>query len=156
MANIKLKKRKATTIAYIDHVGAYDKIPWNDYIEKLYGWAKQNKAKPGFPPTGIYFDEMGKVPAEKCRSQAAIPIRKSVPASGGVKVRELPEMEVAVIKHAGSGEDFKNTYAELHKWLEQNGYLWSGPCMELYNKAPKVKDGKAIIYCQVQVPVKKK
>jgi DNA gyrase inhibitor GyrI len=156
MAKIKLKRRKATTIAYIDHVGAYDKIPWNDYIGKLYGWAKQNKAKPGFPPTGIYFDDTTKTPAEKCRSQAAIPIRKSVPASGNIKVRELPEMEVAVIQHAGSGEEFKKTYAELGQWIAQNGYEHSGPCMELYKRAPKMKDGKAIIYCDVQAPVKKK
>jgi hypothetical protein len=39
---------KASSFAFIENGGPFDKIPWQEYIEKLYGWVKKQKVVPGF------------------------------------------------------------------------------------------------------------
>lgn len=89
-------------------------------------------------------------------TQITIPIGKMAESSGKIKVKVLPEMVVAVIKHKGPAEEYNNTYAELLKWVEENGYEVAGAPMEIYTKKPKIGGGKAIIYSEIQFPVKKK
>ncbi len=56
MEKIKLEKTKPMKLAYIEHVGDYGEILFNDYISRLYAWAKENKVRPGFTSIGIYLD----------------------------------------------------------------------------------------------------
>ena len=86
MAKPKLEDRKPTSIAYIEHMGAFDKIPWQQDIEKLYGWAKEQKVMPGFYPIGIYLDDPKSVSLEKCRSQVAITFKGEAKENSGVKI----------------------------------------------------------------------
>jgi len=41
MAGPKLEARKSSDLAYIEHQGPYDKVPWEEYMHRLYGWAKE-------------------------------------------------------------------------------------------------------------------
>ena len=74
MANVKLESRKPMTIAYVEYVGSYGKIPFDKLIGTLYGWAKENKVMPGFHPMGIYHSNPKETPPEKCMTSIAIPI----------------------------------------------------------------------------------
>ncbi len=156
MGNVKLEKRKSMTIAYVEHTGPYDKVPWEEYMKTLYGWAKEKKVMPGFYPLGIYLDDPEKTPKSKCRSQIAIPLYGKVKSEGKIKVRKLPSMTVAAISHKGPGEEFKNTYKQLTEWVEGKGLKWAGPPIEIYTKKPEVVGGKPILYAKVLAPVKKK
>jgi AraC family transcriptional regulator len=97
MAGPKLEERKASGLAYIEHQGAFDKIPWQEYIEKLYGWAKEQKVMPGFYPMGIYHDDPKIVPQEKCRTDIGITFKGKAKETSGVKIRQMPSMKVASI-----------------------------------------------------------
>jgi AraC family transcriptional regulator len=156
MANIKLSKRKAGKIAYIAHTGSYKDVPYDEIYSKLYGWAKENKAKPGFKALGIFMDDPEKVPTEKCRSEIGIPIYGSGPETEEIKLKTLPEMDVAVMKFKGESDDYIKAYHEIAEWIKANGYDWAGPCIEEYTKKPKVKGGKTIMFANIQVPVIKK
>ena len=73
-----------------------------------------------------------------------------------IKVKELPAMEVATIKHKGPAEEYQKSYGALREWTEQNSYEWAGPSIEIYSKKPKKVEGKTILYSEIQVPVKRK
>jgi AraC family transcriptional regulator len=155
MVNPKTEHRKATDIAYIEHTGPYDKIPWEEYIERLYGWAKEQKVMPGFYPLGIYLDDPKETPSEKCRSEIAITYKGSGNPHNKVEVKKMESMEVATISHKGPGAEFKKTYAQLMEWIVKKGYTVSGPSIEVYTKKPEVVDGITILYAKIMMPVKK-
>jgi len=152
----KLESRKAVNLAYIEHKGPYDKVPWEDYIKQLYGWAKEQKVMPGFYPMAIYLDDPEKTPPEQCRSDIAITFKGRAKEEVGIKTRKMPAMKVATISHKGPGSEFKNTYATLRDWIEKRGYKTCGPPIEVYSKKPEVVGGLTILYAKVMMPVKKK
>jgi AraC family transcriptional regulator len=156
MATIKLESRKAAHLAYIEHRGPYDKVPWEDYMKRLYGWAKEQKVMPGFYPMATYFDEPDKTPPEQCRSHIAITFKGRATEQAGVRTRKMPAMKVATISHKGPSSEFKNTYATLTKWIEKKGYKVSGPPIEVYSKKPEVVGGVATLYAKVMMPVTRK
>jgi effector-binding domain-containing protein len=156
MAGPKLESRKATSIVYIEHTGPYDQVPWDEYMHRLYGWAKEQKVMPGFYPMAICHDNPVEVAQEKCRSDIAISFKGKAKATSGLKIKQLPAMKVASISHKGPGSEFGSTYGKLHDFIAEKGYELSGPPMEIYSKKPEVVKGLTIIYAKVMMPVKKK
>jgi effector-binding domain-containing protein len=156
MAKVKLEKRKPLRLAYVEHTGDYGEIPFEKYMEKLYGWAKAHKVRPGMQGYGIYHDSPEEKPPEELRSEIAIPIYGEAEPEGDVRVKDLPAMEVATISHKGPGAAFKDTYRELSEWIAENGYEWAGPSIEVYSKRPEVVDGETILYAKIMAPVKPK
>jgi DNA gyrase inhibitor GyrI len=156
MSSPKIEVKKAANIAYIEHLGPYDKVPWTQYIERLYGWAKGQKVMPGFYPMAIYRDDPKKTPPERCRSEIAITFKGNGKEQDGVKTRQLPEMTVATISHKGPGSEFEKTYAKLMEWITEKGYMVSGPPIEVYSKKPEVVGEVTILYAKVMIPVNKK
>jgi DNA gyrase inhibitor len=156
MVNPRLETRKATNVAYIEHKGPYDRVPWEDYIERLYGWAKEQKVMPGFYPMAIYHDDPEKTSPEECRSDIAITFKGRAKEQTGVKVRRMSAVKVVTISHKGPGTEFRSTYAKLGEWIEKNGYRISGPPIEVYSKKPEVVGGVTVLYGKVMMPVTKK
>jgi len=156
MTSPKLETRRAANLAYIEHQGPYDKVPWDNYIKQLYGWAKEQKVMPGFYPMAIYHDDPEKMAPEKCRSDVAITFKGRAKGQAGVKIRKMPAMKVATISHRAPGSEFKNTYAKLADWIGKKGYKVSGPPIEVYSKKPKVVGDVTILYAKVMMPVRKK
>lgn len=156
MTKVKLKARKPVTLAYIEHVGKYDEIPYGDYFLKLYAWSKENKVRPGFKPLSIFYDCPEETAPENLRSEIAIPIKGSAHSDTDIKIKELSGMQVAAIKHKGPAGEYKKTYGLLREWVTQNGYECNGPFIEVYTKKPKNVGGKTILYSEIQAPVKKK
>lgn len=156
MAEVEIKERGACKLAYIEHVGDHGSIPYDKYISQLYGWAKENKVRPGFQPLCIFHDCPEKTPPEKCRSEIGILIMGKAKGDKTVKIKDMPAMNVAVIKHKGPGKEYPETYRKLSEWIAQNGYEWVGPSIEIYTKKPKIIGNETIIYAHVLAPVKKK
>lgn len=154
MTKVKLSKRKEVTVAYIEHVGSYDSIPFDVIIKKLYTWAKENKARPGFKPLSIYPDDPATTPITNLRSWVGIPIRGIAPQDETVKSIVLPESLIATYKFAGPDSEFSNSYKILAEWIKTEGYECTGSPVEYYPKKPKVKDGKTILYAEIQFPVR--
>ena len=156
MAGPKSESRKAVNFAYVEHQGPYDQVPWEDYIKRLYGWAKEQKVMPGFYPMAIYRDSPENTPPEMSRSDIGITFKGRGKEQAGVKIRKLPAMKVASISHKGPGSEFKNTYAKLNEWIDKKGYRVSGPPIEIYSKKPEVVDGVTVLTAKVMMPIKKK
>jgi DNA gyrase inhibitor GyrI len=155
MAGPRLESRKKTDLAYIEHKGPYDKVPWDQYMKRLYGWAKGQKVMPGFYPMAICLDDPQRTPPEECRSEIAITYKGKAKAQDGVKTRGLSAMRVATISHKGPGTAFMKTYAQLAEWIATKGYVVSGPSIEIYSKKPEVIGDVTILYAKVMMPVAK-
>ena len=100
----KFEERKETMLAYVEHQGPYSEIPWRSYMERLYGWAKEQKVWPGVHTIGIYYDDPKTVPAERCRSDIAITFKGEASGTEEVKVRKLPATKVAALSFKAPGE----------------------------------------------------
>lgn len=153
---VKLEQRKPVRLAYIEHVGPYDAIPYTEYMERLYGWAKEAKVRPGFYPMGIFHDSPEETPPKECRSEIAIPIAGKAKSSGDIRIRDLPAMRVAAVSHKGPSSDYPKTYEALNSWVAENGYEVTGPPMEVYSRRPERVGGRTILYAKVMAPVRKK
>ena len=156
MVGPRLEERKASHLAYLEHKGPFNKIPWQESIEKLYGWAKEQKVMPGFYPMAIYLDDPKTAPPEECRTQIAITFKGEAKEKSGVKICQLPDMKVASLSHKGPGSDFQKTYGILFEWIQKKGLELSGLPIEIYSKKPEIVDGKTILYAKIMMPVKKK
>lgn len=156
MAGPKIEARKASDLAYIEHEGPYDKVPWDEYMHRLYGWAKEQKVMPGFYPMGIYLSDPKTTPPEKMRCDIAITFKGKAKEAGGIKLRKQPAMKVASVSHKGPGSEYTKTYSKLMEFVEVKGYRVSGPPMEIYSKKPEVVNGVTVLYAKVMMPVEKK
>jgi len=152
---VKVKKSKPLRMAYVKYTGAYDKIPYDQYFGELFTWTKEKRLKPAGPSMGIFYDDPKTVPAEKCRSEVGIPIRGRAKPEKKIKIKEIPSTDVAAIAHRGPTKDYSKTYEKLNRWVAENGYVATGPPMEIYLSKPKLVRGEPSIFSVIQVPVKK-
>ena len=155
-AAVKIEKTKSMTIAYVEHTGDYGKLPFEEDMKTLYGWAKAKKVRPGLQAMGVFYDMPETTPPERCRSEVAIPIYGPGAPEGGVKVRKLPAMTVAATSHQGPASEYRKTYAALSAWIAEHGYEWSGPAIEVYSKKPEVVRGETILFARIKAPVRKR
>jgi effector-binding domain-containing protein len=155
MAKVRIEEREELSIAYIEHTGPYDTIPWPEYIERLYAWAKERKVVPGLYPMGIYLDDPYTTTKEELRSQIAIPFSGVARGGDGIRTKTLPAMTVATLSHNGPSCIFKKSYDELERWVEANGYKCSGPPIEVYTKSPEVVRGRTVLHAKIMAPVRK-
>ena len=153
---IKVKKRRAGSFAYIEYKGPYSKIPFDEAFSRLFTWAKETRAGPGLKPFVIYASDPKRTPESELVTKVAIPIHRAGEPRGEIKVGQLPEMEIAVKRHDAPAEEYDRSYAELQKWIADNGYEPYGAPIEVYTSKPKVRDGKTIIYSDIQFPIRKK
>jgi effector-binding domain-containing protein len=74
---------------------------------------------------------------------------RSVPASDGVEVVELPVVEVASVVHRGDMENIGLVYEGLIRWIEDSGYQLAGYSRELYHEM--ASDGPSVT--ELQIPI---
>lgn len=156
MDKIKIEKTKPIKLAYIEHIGEYSKVPFGEYIPRLYEWAKENKVRPGFKNINVYHDDPQEKNPSECKTWVGIPIKGDANPDNEVKIEEIPAMDVAVIKFKGSPDEIKNAYEKINEWMNENEYEWNGPSFEVCTKKPKEKNGQMILFSTIQVPIKKK
>ena len=90
--------------------------------------------------------------------ETALPVGKSVPESGRIKVRELPKGEVAYTVHKGDFSGLPLAKQAVFAWLEKNGYRRSGPIREVYlHHDPKheANEDSPRHVTEIQFPVEK-
>jgi DNA-binding transcriptional MerR regulator len=88
------------------------------------------------PGTALYhhqnpFIDNG-IKKEELDVEAAAPIDEPVPESDRVRVRELPQMEVAYAVHHGDFSGLPLAKKAIFAWIEENGYRRTGPIREVY------------------------
>lgn len=72
----------------------------------------------------------------------------------GLKFKTLPAISVACAFHRGSYENFHETYGEIIRYIENNGYEISGPIRESYIDGVWNKESEEEWLTEIQIPVK--
>ena len=156
MDKIKIQKFKPVKLAYIEHIGKYDEVPYDEYVPRLYEWAREHKVRPGFKNINVFHDDPQKKNPLECRSWIGIPIKGNATSDDEVKIEEISEMEVATMKFKGPGSEYKDAYGIIGNWMNENDYDWNGPSFEVCSKKPKMVNGQMILSTTIHVPIKKK
>jgi len=156
MDKIKIQKLKPIKLAYIEHIGKYDEVPYDKYVPRLYEWAKENKVRPGFKNINVFHDDPEKINPSECKCWIGIPIKGNAISDDEVKIEEVPEMEVATMKFKGPTTEYKDAYRVIGKWMDEHGYDWDLPSYEVCSKKPKIVNGQMILSTTIHVPIKKK
>ena len=156
MDKINIQKLKSIKIAYIEHIGKYDEVPYDKYVPRLYEWSKENKVRPGFKNINVCHDDPQEKNPSECKCWIGIPIKGNAKSDEEVKIKEIQEMEVATMKFKGPGSEYKNAYQKINNWMNEKGYEWDGPSFEVCSKKPKMINGKMILSTTIHVPIKKK
>ena len=156
MDKIKIQTFKPIKLAYIEHIGRYDEVPYDKYVPRLYAWAKEHKVRPGFKNINVFHDDPQKINPSDCKCWVGIPVKGNVSSCDEVKFKDIPEMEVATVKFKGPNSEYKDAYRVIDEWMDENGYDWNLPIYEVCSKKPKMVNGKMILSTTIHVPIKKK
>ena len=105
-------------------------------FEEVGNYLGHHKVNPSGPGMALFhhqspFVDCG-IDGEYLDVESALVIGTPVPESGRVKVREIPQIEVAYAVHHG---DFNGLYLAkqaIFSWLESNGYRRTGSIREIY------------------------
>ena len=156
MDKIKIQKFKPVKLAYIEHIGRYDEVPYDKYVPRLYAWAKEQKVRPGFKNINVFHDDPQKANPSGCKCWIGIPVKGNATSYDEVKIKEIQEMEVATMKFKGPNSEYQDAYRIIGEWMDKHGYDWNGPSYEVCSKKPKIVNGKMILSTTIHVPIKKK
>lgn len=73
-----------------------------------------------------------------------------------VRFKTEPESTVASTIFKGSYGQFSAVYAALAAWVSANGYVFSGPMLDIYHVSPHETDNPEEYVTEVCCPVSKK
>ncbi len=156
MNHIKIHTFKPIKLAYIEHSGRYDDVPYETYIPRLYAWAREHNMRPGFKNINVFHDDPQKVNPSECTCWIGIPVKGTASSDEEVRIAEIPEMQVATMKYKGPNSKYQDAYNVIGTWMEEQGYEWDGPSFEVCSKKPKIVNGQMILSTTIHVPLKKK
>src|SRR6185503_4882018 len=104
-----------------------------DEIGKYLG---SHKVKPIGPGMALYHHQSPFIDSgteeEHLDVESAMVVDSPMPESDRVKVRKLPQMEVAYTVHHGDFSELYLAKQAIFWWLEGNGYRRAGPIREIY------------------------
>jgi DNA-binding transcriptional MerR regulator/predicted transcriptional regulator YdeE len=76
---------------------------------------------------------------------------QAVPEGDGVRIIELPRINVASVLHRGAMDNIESTYEALIRWMEDSGYQLAGPSRELYHEWNEEDPERSVT--ELQMPV---
>jgi len=155
LAKVKLKKTKPQTIAYIEHTGAYDKVPYEAYVEKLIAWARVHNVSRRPRPIAILLKNPDYTPDDRCKSEIGIPVKATAKGDGEVKVRQAQPALVISVDFKDSPERLLSVMEIFEEYAKDNGYDFIGPVTQVFKGKPKQVNGKMVLHCELTMAVRK-
>lgn len=121
MYDVQIKSLAPLTVAALSRVGPYMEI--GQVFERLFAWAAaRNLMGPQTRTIGVYYDDPGVVPPERCRSEACLLLPESAAMEGEARERGIAGGRHACIVHKGPYAELENAYRWLyHVWLPHSG-----------------------------------
>ncbi len=153
MSEVKIKKVERCKVAAIEEQGSFDKI--GSIFGELYGWISKKNIGLSGPPFGIYYDDPSKTDFKKCRYEICVPIKGDVEGNERIKIKEIPNMEVACTIHKGPYSQVGSAWQKVFEWVEKEGYQFAGGRREIYLNVPGTTPEEKLL-TDIQIPIRKK
>ena len=139
-------------IAFVEKVGTYSGI--GETMKELKAWIDSKGIDQSGYPFCLFYDNPTETQEAELRSEACIPVAKAFEPQGDVKLKELPEAQVAETRHQRLPEQFAGTYGPFLEGLISGGYQILGPAKEYFMSVSDVKGpGSGFL---IQQPIGKK
>jgi len=148
-----IKTIEPMTVITIEKKGHYREA--GKTIGELLSWAMAKQIKIIGAPFGIYYDDPTKVVPESTRYEIDMPVDPQTKGDKAVKVKQLPQIEIASTIYTGPYDKVGIKYGQLATWIEQNEYIINGPAREVYISNPAAVSPESL-KTEIQFPVKKK
>ncbi|MCE5191205.1 MAG: GyrI-like domain-containing protein [Actinomycetia bacterium] len=157
MSNPELKTADAQSVAFLQMTGPYAQTP--EGYGLLYGWISQHGLVPSGMPHAIYLTMPPETPEETAVWELWAPVLgnppESEPDDDGIGVKHVAAMRVLSAMHHGPYDTVGPTYEELWAWIGANGYIVTGPPMEIYYSDPARVPPEEYL-TEVQIPIARK
>ena len=139
---IELKTIKQHQVAYIYHMGSYDKIP--EYLGAVVEWIAQKGLQVKDPVYGLYYNSPLEVAPEELEWEVGagfegkIEIENFEDENGQeVQLQTIPEHQVISTVFQGPYGEASSVYVDLYEYAVQNDLKIVGPVKEIYLNNPK-------------------
>ena len=145
------KERLAEVYLYVEHIGDYRGV--GDALRQLFQEARRAGVTPAGPPFTLYFDDPGRVPFDRLRSRACLPIDPNVgglPASLPQDI--LPQAMVVYGRVSGPYDLVPRAYPKLMAYMEEHAWSPNGPIREVYLVDPAAVESWDELVTEVQIP----
>ena len=129
---IEVKTMPAINVAYVSHVGSFEKI--GNAYEKLMRWAGP-KGLIGGKTTTVYHDDPNITDISKVRQSACIELKQPVKTSGEVNSTTIKEGNFAVGNFEIAFSEFEKAWGSMMVWVEENRFKVNNErgCYEIYH-----------------------
>lgn len=155
MAEIQIKEVPAVDVMSLAFTGAYEQT--GDRLDDLLSWMLRAGHPYSDRPLGLFHDDPAKVPQDELRAEVCLPVEEGCQGYEEVERKRLPATTVACMQFTGPYRDLQAVYAEIYKWVSDNGYraVEGQPCREVYVSLYGEVEEPAQCVTEVQVPVEK-
>jgi DNA-binding transcriptional MerR regulator len=118
-------------VAICDVVDVDDISPWyQGAIGELYATLATQRLVPAGPAGGIYANDL--FAYERGEATVFVPCLSPVRSTGRVESLVVPEVEMALIEHAGAETDIDRAYGALATYVTDHALAVEGPIREYY------------------------
>lgn len=132
-----IKLLPAIHLAYVRHIGSYDKVASS--FQRLMLWAASNFVLKLKPTTlGILHDNPELTDEEKIRFDACVLVNKPIHPKGEISYKKIEGGKFAIFRYKGPYEQFYTVYDYIYNvcLFEKGWELADKPALEWYIKSP--------------------
>ncbi len=155
MPEVQVKEVEPMAVISMSFTGPYDQTPGK--LEELMSSLLRAGHPYSQPPLALYYDDPGKVEADKLRAEVCLPIGEEYQPSDDGTRKDLPGATVAYSVHQGPYTDMPQVYEAIFAWARDNGYSYveGQPTREVFLRVYGEVDDPKDFITEVQVPVEK-
>jgi len=144
------KRIEEARVAYIPHMGSYDKIP--QLMQEVGEWLSEKGLQMTGRVYGTYFNSPEDTPEKNLQYEIGFSFEGTCMPEGKVGIKEIPEHTVLAAMHKGPYTEVGPVIHAVAHYAVENGYDIVGPVTEVYLNSPmEVPEGDLLT--EVQFPV---
>jgi len=144
------KQRIDQPYIYIELSGSYTET--GRELVRLAKEMKSQGMRPSGAPFGLFYDDPGKVPVERLRSRACLPVDRQITPIAPLKADVLPSKTVTYAFVGGRYSDLPRAYHGLYSFMANMNWAEQGPIREIYLVRPDGTNDADLI-SEIQIPV---
>ena len=145
------KQRLDQPYVYVEYTGPYYET--GRLLPSVEQAMRESGVRPSGPPFGLFYDDPGKVPADRLRSRACIPVDSMPKHLGRLSYDVLPSQTVAYAVAGGAYPDVPRCYPGVYAYMRKMGWVEDGPVREIYLVPPATVSDYSQLMTEVQIPV---
>lgn len=144
------KQRIDQPYVYVEYTGPY--FETGRLLPSVHQALQEAQITPSGPPFALFYDDPGKVPSDRLRSRACVPVDGMPKHLGRLSYDVLPSQTVAYAVVGGPYPDVPRSYPGLYGYMNKMGWVEDGPIREIYLVPPSSVTDFSQLMTEVQIP----